>query len=116
LDLSIDAARRIHRGSLLTMQPARTEGLAMSFLDKDGAALANGERRIGVLTGTLFCLAALALLAPLMAGEHSGARVGMLLIFAALVQIQHGFRRSSDQARRSSRASWSCASSVLQTA
>jgi uncharacterized membrane protein HdeD (DUF308 family)/3',5'-cyclic AMP phosphodiesterase CpdA len=100
-DFSIGVPRSIHRGLLFRVPPGRPEQLPMSLVPKDGTARAARGRQFGLLAAVISCLAALTLLAPLMAGEHSEARVGVLLILAALVQIHHGFRRISEQGQRS---------------
>jgi uncharacterized membrane protein HdeD (DUF308 family) len=61
------------------------------------------EKRTRLLAVVLFALGGLALLAPLVAGANAESRVGLLLIIAALIELFHGFRRSSEEARK---AAW----------
>jgi uncharacterized membrane protein HdeD (DUF308 family)/3',5'-cyclic AMP phosphodiesterase CpdA len=57
------------------------------------------EKRTRLLAAVLFLLAVLAILAPLMAGANAASRVGLLLVVAALIELFHGFRRSSEEGR-----------------
>ena len=50
-------------------------------------------------------LALLALITPLVGAESPGARVGWLLAFAAAIEMLHGLRRATVQARRQAAAS-----------
>jgi len=61
------------------------------------------ENRTRLLAGVLFVLGGLAVLAPLLAGANAASRVGLLLIVAALIELFHGFRRSSEEGRK---AAW----------
>jgi uncharacterized membrane protein HdeD (DUF308 family)/3',5'-cyclic AMP phosphodiesterase CpdA len=66
----------------------------------DRAARPEVEKRTRVLAAALFGLAAVALIAPLVAGTNVESRVGLLLILGAITELYHGFRRSSDEARK----------------
>ena len=61
------------------------------------------EKRTRLLAAVLVVLGGLAILAPLMAGANAESRVGLVLIVAAVIELYHGFRRSSDGGRR---AAW----------
>ena len=61
------------------------------------------EKRTRLLAAVLCVLGGLALLAPLMAGSNAEARVGLLLLLAAVTELYHGFRRSSEEGRK---AAW----------
>ena len=61
------------------------------------------EKRTRLLAAVLFVLGGLAILAPLLAGANAESRVGLLLILAALIELFHGFRRSSEEGRK---AAW----------
>ena len=50
-------------------------------------------------------LALLALITPLVGAESPGARVGWLLVCAAAIEMLHGLRRATVQARRQAAAS-----------
>ncbi len=57
------------------------------------------EKRTWFVAALLFVLAGLALLAPLMVGVNAESRVGLLLVLAAVIELYHGFRRSSQEGR-----------------
>jgi uncharacterized membrane protein HdeD (DUF308 family)/3',5'-cyclic AMP phosphodiesterase CpdA len=61
------------------------------------------EKRTRLLAAVLCALGGLAILAPLMAGTNAESRVGLLLILAAVSELYHGFRRSSEEGRK---AAW----------
>ena len=61
------------------------------------------EKRTRLLAAVLFVLGGLAMLAPLMAGANAESRVGLLLVLAAVIELYHGFRRSSEEGRK---AAW----------
>ncbi len=61
------------------------------------------EKRTRLLAAVLCALGGLAILAPLMAGANAESRVGLLLVLAAVIEVYHGFRRSSEEARK---AAW----------
>jgi uncharacterized membrane protein HdeD (DUF308 family)/3',5'-cyclic AMP phosphodiesterase CpdA len=62
-------------------------------------AQADLENRTLLLAVVLCALGGLAILAPLMAGANAESRVGLLLLLAAVIELYHGFRRSSSEAR-----------------
>jgi uncharacterized membrane protein HdeD (DUF308 family)/3',5'-cyclic AMP phosphodiesterase CpdA len=61
------------------------------------------ENRTRLLACVLFVLGGLAIFAPLMVGVNAESRVGLLLIVAAVIEVYHGFRRSSEAGRK---AAW----------
>jgi uncharacterized membrane protein HdeD (DUF308 family) len=61
------------------------------------------EKRTRLLAAVLCVLGGLAILAPLMSGANAESRVGFLLVIAAVIELYHGFRRSSEEGRK---AAW----------